>query len=77
MFDNYECCSWETLGDGQFKPVGNANPNIGQLDKLEVLQEYKVELICSDELIHQAVRVLKEIHPYKEVAYEVFKMEDI
>ena len=77
MFDNYECCSWETLGDGQFKPVGNANPNIGQLDKLEVLQEYKVELICSDELIHQAVRVLKETHPYEEVAYEVFKMEDI
>ena len=21
MFDNYEYCSWETLGQGQFKPV--------------------------------------------------------
>ena len=77
MFDNYECCAWETLGQGQFKPIGDANPHIGKLNRLEVLQEYKVELICKDALIHQAVKTLKEVHPYEEVAYEVFKMEDI
>lgn len=77
MFDNYECCSFETLGKGQFKPVGGANPNIGELNKLEVLDEYKVEMICTNELIHKAVQTLKEVHPYEEVAYEVFKMEDI
>lgn len=76
MFENYECCSWETLGQGQFKPVANANPAIGKLGELEVLQEYKVELICKDELISDAVRVLKDAHPYEEVAYEVFKMEE-
>ena len=76
MFDNYENCSWETLGQGQFKPVGNANPNIGSLDTLEVLEEYKIEMICSDELIAEAVKTLKEAHPYEEVAYEVFKMEE-
>ncbi len=76
-FENYENCSWETLGYGQFKPVANANPAIGELDKLEVLEEYKIEMICSDELIHQAVKTLKEVHPYEEVAYEVFKMENI
>jgi hypothetical protein len=77
MFKNYENCSWETLGYGQFKPVANANPTIGELDKLEVLQEYKIEMICSDALIQQAVKTLKEVHPYEEVAYEVFKMENI
>jgi len=77
MFENYEKCSWETLGQGQFRPVNSANPNIGELDTLEVLQEYKVEMICNDELIHKAVVTLKEAHPYEEVAYEVFKMEDI
>ena len=77
MFENYENCSWEVLGQGQFKPVRDANPNIGQLDKLEVLEEYQVQMICSDALIHKAVATLKEAHPYEEVAYEVFKMEDI
>ena len=40
MFDNYEFCSWEALGVGQFKPVGNANPAIGKLERLEV---FKIE----------------------------------
>lgn len=74
-FDNYKLCSWETLGSGQFKPIADANPSIGELGKLEVLQEYKVELICPDDLIQLAVKTLKEVHPYEEVAYEVFKME--
>jgi hypothetical protein len=32
-------------------------------------------MICSDELIKEAIKVLKETHPYEEVAYEVFRME--
>lgn len=76
MFENYEYCAWESLGRGQFKPVGSANPHIGELDKIEYLDEYKVEMICHDSLIRQAVATLKEAHPYEEVAYEVFKMEE-
>lgn len=75
-YDNYEYCSWETLGYGQFKPVGNANPHLGKLNELEVVSEYKIEMICSNELIQQAIKTLKEVHPYEEVAYEVFKIED-
>ncbi|DAB27700.1 MAG: NGG1p interacting factor NIF3 [Sulfurimonas sp. RIFOXYD12_FULL_33_39] len=76
-YENYECCSFETLGIGQFKPVKNANPHIGKLDEIERVQEYKVEMICEDELIHVAVKTLKEAHPYEEVAYEIFRMESI
>lgn len=76
-YENYDMCSFETLGVGQFRPIDKANPAIGKIDKLERLKEYKVEMICSDELIHLAIKTLKKIHPYEEVAYEVFKMEDI
>lgn len=75
-YNNYENCSFETLGTGQFKPMESANPHIGELDKIEKVQEYKVEMICSDELIKKAIEVLKEVHPYEEVAFEVFKMEE-
>lgn len=74
-YENYEHCSFETLGSGQFKPINGANPHIGQVDILEKVEEYKVEMICSDELIKEAIKVLKETHPYEEVAYEVFRME--
>ncbi|MDH4944344.1 NGG1p interacting factor NIF3 [Sulfurimonas sp. C5] len=73
-YENYECCSWETLGQGQFKPISAAQPAIGELNKLEVLPEYKVEMICKKELIEEAVKTLKAAHPYEEVAYEVFEI---
>jgi hypothetical protein len=75
-FNNYENCSFETKGIGQFKPINNANPYIGTKGKVEYVQEYKVEMICSDALIKKAVETLKEAHPYEEVAYEVIKLED-
>jgi len=74
-YENYEYCCFETLGVGQFKPIGDASPHLGELNKIEKVQEYKVEIVCSDELIKEAVKVLKEAHPYEEVAYEVFRME--
>ncbi len=75
-FQNYESCSFEILGYGQFKPIGDANPYIGEINKVEKVQEYKVEMICEDALIQKAIEVLKESHPYEEVAYEVIKLED-
>ena len=75
--ENYDRCSFEILGTGQFRPINNANPHTGELNQLERVQEYKIEMVCSDELIKKAVEVLKEVHPYEEVAYEVFKMEDM
>lgn len=75
-YENYEDCCFETLGNGQFRPIDSANPHIGKLNEVEVLEEYKIEMICKDTLIKQAIQVLKEAHPYEEVAYEVFKLED-
>ncbi len=76
MFEKYECCCFESLGRGQFKPIGDANPYIGELNKIEYVSEYKIEMICKDDLIKKAVEVLKDTHPYEEVAYEVMKLED-
>ncbi|MCK9472295.1 NGG1p interacting factor NIF3 [Sulfurimonas sp.] len=75
-YENYECCSFETLGAGEFRPINKAKPYIGTLNKTQHVQEYKVEMICEKALIKKAITVLKETHPYEEVAYEVFKMEE-
>lgn len=75
-FENYVKCSWETQGLGQFMPVRGAKPAIGTLDTLERVEEYKVEMICSDRVIAEAIRALKDSHPYEEVAYEVIRLEE-
>ena len=75
-FNNYDCCSFETLGVGQFRPIDNATPFIGIKDKIEQVEEYKIEMICSDELIEKAIKTLTNVHPYEEVAYDVIKLEN-
>ena len=72
---NYDCCSWETLGRGQFRPGSGSKPFIGQQGELETIDELKVELVCRDEIIHKAVQAMKEAHPYEEPAYDVVKLE--
>jgi hypothetical protein len=73
---NYKNCAFQVKGQGQFMPTDNANPAIGEVGTEEVVEEYKVEIMCSDEQItRDAVRELKKAHPYEEVAYEVYKVE--
>ncbi len=76
-YENYDKCSWEIEGTGQFRPLQGANPFLGKVGEVERVVEYKVEMICKDELIQKAVQTLKETHPYEEVAYEVIKLEDL
>ncbi|ETO93250.1 NGG1p interacting factor 3 protein, NIF3 [Legionella oakridgensis] len=72
--DYGETC-WQTLGQGQFRPLAGANPAIGELGELTFVNEYKVEMLCSAELIHLAVQTLKEAHPYEEPAYAIMRLE--
>ncbi|WP_207063642.1 YqfO family protein [Motiliproteus sp. SC1-56] len=72
---NYDCCCWQTLGEGQFRAGEGSEPFLGRVGAVEKVAEYKVEMVCSAELIAQAVAALKRSHPYEEPAYEVFKLE--
>ncbi len=72
---NYDNCSFETTGVGQFRPVEGSNPSIGELNKLEKVIELKVEILVSPENISNSIKELKNSHPYEEPAYEVIKLE--
>jgi len=72
---DYDSCCWQVLGGGQFRPLAGSSPFIGAEGRVEFVDEYKVELVCSDELIAVAVAALKAAHPYEEPAYQVWKLE--
>ncbi|KAF4271086.1 hypothetical protein KXX13_006028 [Aspergillus fumigatus] len=74
----YSKCAFQTPGQGQFLPSGDANPAIGTVGQLETVEEMKVEIMClGRSIMLQAVEALKKAHPYEEVAYEVYKMENV
>lgn len=68
---NYDCCAWQTEGQGQFRPLSGSNPFIGNTDTVEVVHEYKVEMVCSAEYIKPVLTELIEKHPYETPAYHV------
>lgn len=73
----YDSCSWQALGQGQFRPLDGSDPFIGQVGQVEHLPEWKVEMVVADELIHDAVRALKKAHPYETPAFEVWRLSDL
>ncbi len=54
--------------------TNRTSPIIGESDKITRLSEYKVEMVCDDQLIKQVVTTLLQVHPYQEPAYEVYRV---
>ncbi len=73
----YDCCSWQVLGTGQFRPLQGSMPFLGEQDKIESVAEFKLEMVCDDQLIAEVLKELLKTHPYEEPAYEVYKLVDV
>lgn len=74
---HYDCCAWQALGVGQFRPLAEAKPFVGTHDVIELVAEYKVDMVCVKENIVAAIAALKKNHPYEEPAYDVVQLAHI
>lgn len=72
---DYDQCAWQVEGLGQFRPLAGSDPFLGKQGELETVREFRVELVCGDDVIESAVSALKQAHPYEEPAYEVYRLE--
>ncbi len=75
VLGNYQECSWQTLGQGQFKPLKGCKPFIGEENKLETVAEFRVEMICQKKFLKAVIQALKSSHPYEMPAFNVIKLE--
>lgn len=73
-FGNYDHCSWQTLGTGQFRALDGAHPAIGKCFELNTVNEYKVETICEDSMLRSILDTLLEVHPYETPAFGYWKI---
>ncbi len=74
---NYSKCCWQTKGQGQFLAEAGSDPHTGSQGTVSQVDEYKVELVCLDEVVKDVVAAMKQAHPYEEPAYQVFKLENL
>lgn len=68
---NYSECSFSSVGEGTFKPIKNANPYSGEINKRHTANETKMEILLENSKIHEALRAMRAAHPYEEVAYDL------
>jgi len=73
---DYDHCCWQTLGQGQFRPLANSQPFIGKVGEVEFVDEYKVELVVADNRLKKTIAAMKLAHPYEEPAYDVWQLAD-
>lgn len=72
---NYSHCCFQTKGMGQFKPLTGSQPFIGQQDQVEQVEEWRVEMLCADDLLPQVLAALRQAHPYEEPAIDVWRLQ--
>lgn len=73
---NYSECSFNIEGTGTFKANHSAKPFVGELDELHHEKEVKIEVLVPSYKVNKIVDKMIEAHPYEEVAYDVYSLEN-
>lgn len=73
---NYDSCSFYTEGKGTFRGNEFTNPYVGEKQKLSVEPEIRIETIFEAYRETQVVSALLSAHPYEEVAYDIYLLEN-
>lgn len=72
IIGEYSNCSFRTIGIGTFKGSEKSNPKVGLKNKLETVEEIKIEVLANSFDTDKIIAAMKKAHPYEEVAYDVY-----
>lgn len=76
LIGEYSHCSFRSTGTGTFKGSNESNPAIGKKGKVEFVEEVRLEVLVDEWKLNPIVRAMKNVHPYEEVAYDVFPLKN-
>ena len=73
---NYSECSFNTAGQGTFKPGEGTNPFTGKIGQRHTEEEIKMEMIFPAWQQQNILKALFTAHPYEEVAYDIVTLDN-
>lgn len=73
---NYDFCSFSTRGTGRYRGNENSHPVIGKAGDYEAVEEERIEVTVSRKILNNVIAKMKEAHPYEEVAYDIYPVEN-
>ena len=66
IIGNYTFCSTTIKSVGTFKPNDKAKPYIWEKNRLEYVDEEKLEVVCDVVNVKKVLKELRKVHPYEE-----------
>lgn len=73
---NYAECSYNINGTGTYKGLAGTNPHLGTTGESHQEEEIRIETVVPSYLLSKVINSLIKTHPYEEVAYDVFNIEN-
>jgi dinuclear metal center YbgI/SA1388 family protein len=77
VIGNYDKCGFSLSGTGSFRGNEHSAPFAGEKGKLHFENEIRFETILYSHLKGKVTKALLESHPYEEVAYDFYALENI
>lgn len=72
----YDECGFTVAGTGSFRAAPDANPFVGEPGKFHQENEIRFETVIFSHLKSHIIRALLAAHPYEEVAYDLYPIEN-
>jgi dinuclear metal center YbgI/SA1388 family protein len=76
MIGKYDKCSFNSGGTGTFRGGDETNPYVGEPGEFHLEKESRFETILPKHLKNKIVAALLKSHPYEEVAYDIYPLEN-
>ncbi len=73
---NYDSCGFTAEGNGSFRGDENSEPFVGEKGKIHNEKEVRFETIFPAYLQTKVIQALLNSHPYEEVAYDIYSLEN-
>ncbi|WP_374362050.1 Nif3-like dinuclear metal center hexameric protein [Cloacibacterium sp.] len=72
----YDECSFTIKGDGTFRPIEGSHPFSGTQNVRENADEVMISVIFEKFKKNKILSAVKSAHPYEEVAYQIYALEN-
>jgi dinuclear metal center YbgI/SA1388 family protein len=76
VIGNYDQCAFSLPGTGSFRGNEQTNPFVGEKGKMHFEKEVRFETVLFSHLRDKVINALLETHPYEEVAYDLYSLEN-
>ncbi|MCY7364433.1 MAG: Nif3-like dinuclear metal center hexameric protein, partial [Frankiaceae bacterium] len=71
---DYDRCAWSTTGTGTFRPLEGASPSVGEVGRVEWVEETRLEVVLARARRSDVLHALLTAHPYEEPAYDLLEL---